>query len=64
MTKQTAIIQRKGKFLKCPHQVCQKIWHYRGAMKVHCICPDCRGVVSIEQDTVSEAEYNAYIEAQ
>jgi hypothetical protein len=62
---QTTISQRKGMFLKCPHQACKgKIWNYRGVMKVNCICPDCRGVVSIEKDRVTEAEWNAFLKEE
>lgn len=44
--------QVKGIQLKCPSPKCGYAWVYRGTMKVHCICPDCRGVVTIARDKV------------
>jgi hypothetical protein len=46
--------RKKGILLKCPHEICQRTWNYRGNMKVTTICPDCRGVVSIAKSRIEE----------
>ena len=53
--------ERAGVFLQCPHSICRHRWIYKGTMTVKALCPDCKGIVPIEKNKLSDSERDAFI---